>query len=60
MGTIITFPAERCTAGSGLTDARADSGSVIILPVIRVERYSEDSDGREPSTSSPRGRRRKR
>jgi hypothetical protein len=60
MGTIIAFPAERCSASTGLTDARGDGGSVIILPVIRVERHGDSpSDGVEPS-SSPRGKRRKR
>ena len=61
MGTIITFPAERCSVGTGLTDARGDGASVIILPVIRIERYGESpSDGLEPTSSSPRRKRRKR
>ena len=57
MGIVIAFPAERCTAGSGLIEAREDSGSVIILPVIRIERQG---DNPEPTSSSPRGKRRKR
>jgi hypothetical protein len=61
MGTVITFPAERCSAGGGSADAQGDGGSVIILPVIRVERYGDKpSDGLEPSSRSPRGKRRKR
>ena len=40
MGTIIAFPAERCSAGTGLADARGE-GTVIILPVIRIERYGD-------------------
>ena len=61
MGIVIAFPAERCSVGSGLIEARDDSGSVIILPVIRVERHGENpTDGLEPSSSSPRGKRRKR
>jgi hypothetical protein len=57
MGTVITFPAERCSAGTSLQGH--DGGSVIILPVIRVERHGEaPSDTFEPS--SPRGKRRKR
>lgn len=61
MGTIIAFPAERCSVGTGLTDARGVAASVIILPVIRVERHGDaPSDGLEPSSSSPRGKRRKR
>ena len=61
MGIVIAFPAERCSVGSGLIEARDDSGSVIILPVIRVERHGDNpTDGLEPSSSSPRGKRRKR
>jgi hypothetical protein len=60
MGTVITFPAERCSVGTALTEGH-DGGSVIILPVVRVQRYDEaPSDGFEPSSSSPRGKRRKR
>ena len=47
-------------AGTGLADARGE-GTVIILPVIRIERYGESpSDGLEPTSSSPRRKRRKR
>ena len=60
MGIVIAFPSERCSAGSGLTDTRDDSSSVIILPVIRVERHGDNPSGLEPSSSSPRGKRRKR
>ena len=61
MGIVIDFPAERCSAATGPANARADGGSVIILPVIRIERHGDHpSDGLEPSTSSPRGKRRKR
>jgi len=58
MGIVISFPAERCTAGSGLIEAHDDSGSVIILPVIRIERPGDKPS--EPTSSSPRGKRRKR
>ena len=58
MGIVINFPAERCTAGSGLIAGRDDSGSVIILPVIRIERQGDSPS--EPTSSSPRGKRRKR
>jgi hypothetical protein len=43
-----------------LIEARDDSGSVIILPVIRVERQGDNPDGLAPNSSSPRGKRRKR
>jgi hypothetical protein len=59
MGIVISFPTERCSVGPSLQGN--DRGSVIILPVIRVERHVETpSDSFEPSTSSPRGKRRKR
>jgi hypothetical protein len=61
MGTIIDFPAERRMIGSGMGDAHGVSASVIILPVIRIERQNDKpTDGFEPQTSSPRGKRRKR
>ena len=61
MGKIITFPAERCSAGTGLTGAHGEGASVIILPVIRIERHADSpSDGLEPSSSTSRGKRRKR
>jgi hypothetical protein len=61
MGTIIEFPAERRVMGSGPGDAHGVSASVIILPVIRIERQNDvSSDGFEPRSSSPRGKRRKR
>jgi hypothetical protein len=59
MGTVITFPAERRSAGASL--AEGHDASVIILPVIRVERYADaPTDSIEPNSSSPRGKRRKR
>jgi hypothetical protein len=60
MGIVINFPSERCTAGSGLIEARDDCGCVIILPVIRVERQGDKPSEPSTSTSSPRGKRRKR
>jgi hypothetical protein len=61
MATIITFPAERCSVGTGLTSGSGDGASVIILPVIRIERHGDSpTDGLEPSSSSSRGKRRKR
>ena len=60
MGIVIAFPTDRCSVGSGLIEARNDSGSVIILPVIRIERHGDNSDGLEPNSSKSRGKRRKR
>lgn len=59
MGIVINFPSERRSAGVSLEGH--DGASVIILPVIRVERIDEtSSDHLEPNSSSPRGKRRKR
>jgi hypothetical protein len=58
MGIVVSFPAEKCTAGSGLIEAGEQSGRVIILPVIRIERQGDTPS--EPTSSSPRGKRRKR
>ena len=56
---MITFPSERCSVGTSLEGH--DGASVIILPVIRIERFNEtSSDNFEPNSSSPRGKRRKR
>jgi hypothetical protein len=59
MGILLTFPTERCSVGASHSEAH---GSVIILPVVRIERGGETpTDGfAPPSSSSPRGKRRKR
>jgi hypothetical protein len=60
MGTVITFPASRhacrsCHPGSG----QAESATIIILPVVRIERCDEGpSDGLSQGSSSGRKRRR--
>jgi hypothetical protein len=62
MGSVISFPAVGRTARSSRSIAgKAESATVIILPVIRIERYAEDPSGVEPQESSgPRRRRRRR
>jgi len=63
MGTVISFPAvERTARGSRSTADRFESATVIILPVIRIERHAEEpAGGFEPEASiSPRRRRRRR
>jgi hypothetical protein len=61
MGMVIIFPAvERTARGSGATAGKSLSATVVILPVIRIERYVEEPSG-EPATSrGPRRRRRRR
>jgi hypothetical protein len=59
MGIVVAFPEARCVARDGVERA-AGSATVIILPVVRIERYDEDPSGdAEPSTSSGRKRRRR-
>lgn len=61
MGIVVAFPADRCSVGTGSANLSDGGGSVIILPVIRIERHGDHpTDGLEPSSSSPRGKRRKR
>jgi hypothetical protein len=60
MGNVIDFPVEqRLLARPVVTDA--DSGRVIILPVVRVERGPDmPSDGIEPGSGTAPGRKRRR
>jgi hypothetical protein len=65
MGTIIDFPADAVSRrlGSWLDEApREGLGTVVILPVVRIERHvDEAAGGRGPEESAaPRGRRRRR
>jgi hypothetical protein len=65
MGTIIEFPAGAALRrrDSSLASApRETAGTVLILPVIRIERIPEEtSDGRGPEQgTAPRRRRRRR
>ena len=62
MGTIVRFPEGQRPAGGGrYVDASSEPASVIILPVVRIERNpDEPSDGLEGGTGAPSGRRRRR
>lgn len=54
MGTIIKFPDEGRIVRFGRAEALQGSATVIILPVIRIERYAEPAvDGAEPHTPPP-------
>ena len=61
MGEVIQFPDD---AGYGRTgryvDAHTEPATVIILPVIRIERRTDGSNGLEPDTGNTPGRRRRR
>jgi hypothetical protein len=54
MGQVIGFP-ERIARDDRLMAGRPESATVIILPVIRIERYTD-----EPSESASRSQRRRR
>ena len=61
MGEVIRFPGEAGYARAGrYIDASTEPATVIILPVIRVERAPDDSNGLEPNTRNTPGRRRRR
>jgi len=64
MGTIIEFPADVASRrlGSTMDGAASDgAGTVLILPVIRIEREPEETNGdRGPEEGAAPGRRRRR
>jgi hypothetical protein len=64
MGTIIEFPADAASRrrGSAVDSASGvGMGTVLILPVVRIERESDGtSDGRGPQEGAAPGRRRRR
>lgn len=64
MGTIVKFPDEGRIVRFGRVDAPEESATVIILPVVRIERHGEpDVESAEPHTHPPAengGRRRMR
>jgi hypothetical protein len=64
MGTIIEFPADAASARPGSTPVGAPHigmGTVLILPVIQIERESDGtSGGSGPQEGAAPGRRRRR
>jgi len=59
MGEVIRFPDEVAPRGK-YVDGTTEPATVIILPVIRIERDSDGSNGLEPDTGNNPGRRRRR
>ncbi|MEA2997113.1 MAG: hypothetical protein QOG74_2662 [Alphaproteobacteria bacterium] len=60
MGTVVSFPEGRSAARDG-GDSNSGSAIVIILPVVRIERYEDAPPSDiEPSSSSPGRKRRRR
>ena len=65
MGTIIAFPTAAATPRAGTSVAsRAGTGQklgqVVILPVVRIERQTDETNGSGPEEGAAPGRRRKR
>jgi hypothetical protein len=64
MGTIIDFPADAVarSLGSWLDDApREGMGTILILPVVRIERHADKTNGgSDPEQGTAAGRRRRR
>jgi hypothetical protein len=62
MGTVINFPAAQASARRPRPIAdKSESAAVIILPVVRIERYADAPNGHfAPEASAPRRRRRRR
>lgn len=61
MGEVIRFPDETAGARGGrFVDAATEPATVIILPVIRIERGGDGSNGFEPHSGNNQGRRRRR
>ena len=60
MGTVIGFPEQgREFARGRVIGMRAESATVIILPVIRIERYTDEPAEGAASRSQRRRRRRR-
>jgi hypothetical protein len=56
MGTVIRFPDEKRIGWNAGAHAQSEPGSVIILPVIRIERHADDtSGGLAPGAGTPQG-----
>jgi hypothetical protein len=61
MGTVIKFPDEARIVRFDGRDGPDEPATVIILPVIRIERFPHvATKGQEPRTSPPGGGRRRR
>jgi hypothetical protein len=59
MGEVIRFPEDAGARGGRYIDASTAAATVIILPVIRIDRSPDGSDDAEPQTGNRRRRRRR-
>jgi hypothetical protein len=63
MGTIIEFPADAASRrpGSGIDGGPREAGTILILPVVRIERQPDETNGGSgPEEGTAPGRRRRR
>jgi hypothetical protein len=60
MGEVIQFPDEEAHGRGRYIDASSEPATVIILPVIRIDRGPDGSDGLEPGAGNHSGRGRRR
>lgn len=63
MGIVIQFPVEAAARrpGSAADSARSETtGDVLILPVVRIERVTDETNGNSPDEGTAAGRRRRR
>ncbi|HZL30579.1 MAG TPA: hypothetical protein VFC54_05890 [Pseudolabrys sp.] len=60
MGEVIQFPDEAGAGRGRYVDADSEPAIVIILPVIRIDRGPDGSNGIEPGSGNNPGRRRRR
>lgn len=61
MGTVVEFPELGRSARDGrVIGMRSEPATVIILPVIRIERYNDDEPAEGQASRSQRRRRRRR
>lgn len=59
MGEVIRFPDDVAAGRGRYIDARSEPATVIILPVIRIERDNVGSGDQEPQNRSGKRRRRR-
>lgn len=61
MGIVIQFPVETATRRPATDSARFETaGDVLILPVVRIERATDETNGNSPDEGTAAGRRRRR
>ena len=60
MGEVIEFPDEAGNTRGKYVDANTEPATVIILPVVRIERGPDGSNDLKPTSRSHNGRRRRR